>query len=88
MTRNSTNDPRVLALQALAATLADERRADRLLALTGLDAEGLRARLGDSSLLAQLLAFLESHEPDLLAVAAELDVDPASLVAARQALEA
>ncbi|MBB3764871.1 DUF3572 family protein [Sphingomicrobium lutaoense] len=88
MTRDSTNDPPVLALRALAATLADERRAERLLALTGLDAEGLRAHLGEPALLAQMLAFLESHEPDLLAVAADLDVDPAQLVAARQALEA
>ena len=39
-------------------------------------------------LLAACLAFLESHEPDLLAVAADLNVEPQRLVAARHALEA
>lgn len=88
MTTHSTTDPHALALQALAATLADEKRADRLLALTGLDADALRERLGDTVLLAQTLAFLESHEPDLIAVAADLGVRPEELVAARQRLDA
>src|SRR3546814_13733902 len=40
--RSETREPSVLALMALAWTLADDRRADRLLALTGLDADALR----------------------------------------------
>jgi hypothetical protein len=76
-----------LALRALAATLAEPRRAERFLALTGLDADELRTRLGDPGLLAAVLDFLESHEPDLIAVAGDMDVEPATLVAARAELE-
>ena len=89
MTPKAPNeDMAALALQALAVTLADDRRAERLLALTGLDAAELRERLGDPGLLAACLAFLESHEPDLIAVASDLQVPPERLVAARHALEA
>ena len=89
MTPQAPNeDVAALALQALAATLAEEKRAERLLALTGLDAGELRERLGDPGLLAACLAFLESHEPDLVAVAADIGVAPDRLVAARRALEA
>jgi hypothetical protein len=83
----TTNDAEALALAALAATLTDERRARRFLDLTGLDAEELRARAGERSLLAATLAFLESHEPDLVAVAQAIGTTPESLVAARAELE-
>ena len=76
-----------LALQALAWTLSDPLRASRLLDLTGLDPASLRARAGESSLLAATLGFLEAHEPDLIACADALDVKPAALVAAREKLE-
>lgn len=76
-----------LALQALAWTLSDSLRANRLLDLTGLDPAGLRARAGEPSLLAATLGFLEAHEPDLLACAEALEVKPAVLVAARIELE-
>ena len=88
MNKNSTTDPFALALQALVATLADERRAERLLALTGLDADALKQGLDDPSTLAQLLEFLEAHEPDLLAVASAIGVAPQELVQARMRLEA
>lgn len=75
------------ALRAIAWTLSDEDRAARLLALTGLDGAGLRARIGEPAVLAAALGFLESHEPDLLACADALDVAPLALVRARAALE-
>ena len=81
-------DPETLALSALGWTLADEQRAQRLLALTGLTAADLRGRLGERSLLAAVLGFLEAHEPDLLACAEALEVAPVVLVAARRRLEA
>ncbi len=84
---NSPNDPQALALGALTATLKDERRAERFLALTGIGTDELRARLGDPRLLAAVLSFLEAHEPDLIAVAADLEVTPADLVQAREVLE-
>lgn len=77
-----------LAISALAATLADDKRADRLLALTGLDASNIRARIEEPGLLAACLAFLEAHEPDLVAVAGDIGVTPEQLVAARRDLEA
>ncbi len=76
-----------LALDALVWTLGDSARASRLLDLTGLDSAELRARLGDPSLLAATLGFLEAHEPDLIACAEALQVRPSDLVAARAALE-
>ncbi|HXH00251.1 MAG TPA: DUF3572 family protein [Sphingomicrobium sp.] len=86
----TTNDAEALALGALAATLADERRAHRFLDLTGLEADELRNRAvaGDRTLLAATLAFLESYEPDLIAIAEAIDTSPAALVAARAELEA
>ena len=83
-----TNDGEMLALGALGWVLADEARAERLLALTGLTPEGLRARVQDRDFLAAVLLFLENHEPDLLACAEALAVTPQQLVAARQGLEA
>ena len=76
-----------LALSALAWTLGDGDRAARLLALTGLTPEILRARIGEPSLLSAALGFLEAHEPDLVACAAALDVKPEELVQARARLE-
>lgn len=90
MTIQDTNDDQAatLALAALTWTLADGDRAARLLALTGLTPDALRARIGEAGLLAATLAFLESHEPDLLACAEAIDVPPERLVAARRRLEA
>lgn len=84
----TTADPASLALEALVWTLGDDKRAERLLALTGLTVEDLRAAVGESETLAALLKFLEGHEPDLIACAEALDRDPAELVAARMSLEA
>ena len=83
----SPNDPHVLALSALAATLGDERRARRFLDLTGIGTDELRRRAADPGLLAAMIDFLEAHEPDLLSVAADLGVAPERLVEARRDLE-
>ncbi len=88
MSLNETNHgPQALALAALGWTLNDTGRADRLLALTGLSPDDLRARLDDETLLAATLRFLEGHEPDLIACAEALGVAPARLVDARERLE-
>ena len=81
------NHTAALALGALAWTLSEETRANRFLALTGIDAGDLRARADDPVLLAGLLRFLEGHEPDLVACAEALGEAPERLVAARRALE-
>lgn len=83
----TTNDAEALALAALAATLTDERRAQRFLDLTGLSPDGIRERLGERSVLAATLSFLESHEPDLVDVAAAIGCKPGALIAARAELD-
>lgn len=65
----------------------EERRARRFLNLSGIDPADLKLRVGDPQLLVALLSFLEAHEPDLLAVAQEIGMAPATLVVAREALE-
>ncbi len=85
---NDTLDASAMAFQALAWALMEESRAERLLSLTGLTPEGLRASVMDRSTQAAILSFLEAYEPDLIACAAVIGVSPALLVQARQELEA
>ena len=87
MPLQTPNDPYALALAALAATVSDERRGQRFLALTGIETDELRRRADDAALLASLIAFLEAHEPDLLAVCEEVGVKPEALVEARRQIE-
>jgi len=82
----SPADPFVLALGALGWVLGDAPRAERLLALTGLDAEALRAGVSDPGVLAAVLDFLSAYEPDLCAAADHLGVAPGALIAARDSL--
>jgi hypothetical protein len=84
---NPNQDAEALALAALAATLTDDRRAERFLALTGLSPDGIRARIGERALLAACIGFLEAHEPDLIAVASAIGSTPETLVKARAELE-
>ncbi|MFL6731691.1 MAG: DUF3572 family protein [Sphingomicrobium sp.] len=87
MARTNDNDPVILALAALAATLGCERRAHRFIDLTGIGTDELRARAGEPALLAALLRFLEAHEPDLVAIAEAIGAKPEDLVEARRQLE-
>ncbi len=87
MTGAIPNDAGALALTALAALLSDARRADRFLSLTGLSPDGIRLRLADPALLAACIAFLEGHEPDLIAVCEQVGVEPEVLLRAKAELE-
>jgi hypothetical protein len=84
----SVEQAEVLALEALAAMLGNERIAARLLALTGLDVETLRARAGTPEILCAVLDFLMANEGDLLTCASQISRNPVEFVAARQVLEA
>jgi hypothetical protein len=75
-------DATVLLLQALAWICSDDGRADRLLGVTGLDAAALRERAFEPEVLAAVGDFLMAHEPDLIACAAALDVQPGTLAGA------
>ncbi|ALH82725.1 DUF3572 family protein [Sphingopyxis macrogoltabida] len=76
-----------LALQVLGWILTDEPRAERLLGMTGLTPAVLRESLGQRATLAAILGFLTAHEPDLVACADALDIEPEALAAAARRLE-
>lgn len=67
--------------------MADQRLAERFLSLSGIDAPELRQRAGNPRFQAAFLSFLEAHEPDLIAIAEAVGVEPSDLVDARRALE-
>ncbi|AWW73036.1 hypothetical protein CD351_01190 [Erythrobacter sp. KY5] len=77
-----------LALAAIGWLMQDTDRAERYLALTGLDPDSLRAGLGDNQVLSSALDFLANHEPDLVRAAEALAVTPEELIAARRELAA
>ncbi|MEO9599117.1 DUF3572 domain-containing protein [Parasphingorhabdus sp.] len=79
---NLGQDPEIIALQALGWVLQDQDRAERLLAVTGLDPRELRSGLEDPAMLAALIGFLANHEPDLIACAEAIGIAPATLAAA------
>lgn len=72
-----------LALQALAAIIADEDLRERFLALTGYDGDTIRARAGSPDMAEAVAGFLGGHEPDLLRIAEKLDVPPTRLLEGR-----
>lgn len=72
-------DDDALALKALGWLLSDDRRATRFLAITGLDPDGLRALAGTTALDDAVLGFLEAHQPDLIACAEAIGVEPQRL---------
>ncbi|UKK82952.1 DUF3572 domain-containing protein [Sphingopyxis sp. BSN-002] len=80
-------DDAALALHALGWILSDEPRAERLLGMTGLDPETLRASLGERATLAAILSFLTAYEADLIACADALDIKPEAIAAAATRLE-
>lgn len=79
-------DPAVLLLGALAWICADDDRAARLLALTGLAPEDLRQRATDPQILAAVGQFLGDHEPDLMRCAEALDCPPGAIPRAANSL--
>jgi hypothetical protein len=73
-----------LALRMIGWIVADSARADRMLALTGLDGASLRASLADPATLGALMDFVINHQPDLLACVDDLGVEPGAIIAARE----
>ena len=87
MSAAATNDPTAIALRALAATLCEQRLAERFLSLSGIEPPELRQRASDPEVLVALLRFLEANEMDLITIASAISAKPEQLVAARQQLE-
>ena len=71
-------------MRALAWVFSDTARAERFVALTGLAPDALRAVADKPATHVAVLDFLCAHEPDLVAAAAALALDPADLAAARE----
>lgn len=88
MDASDSNDAMRIAIDALTWTLQDPQRADRLLALTGLTPETLRAQLNDRQTMAGVLAFVTAHEPDLIECARALEITPVDLEIAARTLGA
>lgn len=59
-----------------------------MLDLTGLTPDRLRDAISQRATQSAILAFLEAHEPDLVAAAEHIGVTPEALVRARQELDA
>jgi hypothetical protein len=68
---------------ALGWVLSDTVRARRFLELTGLTPDQLREAIGDPATHRAVLDFLCAHEPDLVAAADSLGIEPAQLAALR-----
>ncbi len=75
-----------MALSALGWILQDEARAQRLLALTGLDPDSLRLGLSERRVQAAVLEFLANHEPELVQCAEALALTPEELAGAAREL--
>jgi len=80
------SDPSELALRVLTWILADDRRAQRFLDLTGLTPGQLRERIGSRELQLSVIEFVCAHEPDLTAAAESLGVAPGAIAAAGEGL--
>jgi hypothetical protein len=76
----------ILALEALGWLAGDEDAFARFLALSGVDAAGLREAAGSPETGAAVLDFLLSDEALLLRFCADTDADPAAVPRARQLL--
>lgn len=74
------------ALTALAYVLADEDRAARFLAVTGLGPAELTARVGDPAFLGGVLDFVLDDDALLVAAAAAAGLRPERLAALRRRL--
>lgn len=75
-----------LAVEALGFVAADPELLPRFLALTGIEASGIRAAAREPGFLAGVLQFILAHEPTLLAFAQAADVPPGRVVQALRAL--
>lgn len=83
---SSDDETGALTLRVIGWIVSDQLRAQRMLSLTGLDPDALRAGLMQPAVQRALLDFVLDHEPDLMACADALAVDPAMIVAARRSI--
>lgn len=75
-------DADILLLHALGWICSEDDRAQRLIALTGIDPGELRLRAADPAVLSAVGAYLAAHEADVLACAAAVGTTPERLAQA------
>lgn len=75
-----------MAIEALVFLAQDEARLTRFMALTGLEAQDLRAAAASPGFLGQVLAYLGQDESLLVAFAAEKHLAPEAVMRAARAL--
>ncbi len=75
-----------LAIEALAFIAGDAELLPRFLALSGIEADGIRLAAREPGFLAGVLEFIANHEPTLLRFAEHAGMPPASVADALRAL--
>jgi hypothetical protein len=83
---DNVNSALSIALAVLGWILSDDDRAQRLLSLTGLTPDQLRSGIEDPVTMGAVLDFLCAHEPDLLAAADMIGIEPSEIATARTCL--
>jgi hypothetical protein len=75
-----------IGVAGLSYLAAEPERIGRFLAVTGLGPENIRAAAKEPSFLPALLDYLLANEQELVAFTAEMDLEPGSIIAARNVL--
>ena len=75
-----------IGIQALEFLAADPMQLQRFLDLSGIEVSEIRTAAANPAFFAGLLDFLLGHEPTLLAFAAQAEVSPGAIGAARETL--
>ncbi len=79
-------DAQTIAVRALGFIAGDAELLPRFLAITGIEAAGIRRAAQEPGFLAGVLDFLLAHEPSLMRFTEETGTAPAAVVDARRAL--
>jgi hypothetical protein len=82
----AAEEAEAVAIRALAFIANDAELLPRFLAISGIEASGIRRAAREPGFLVGVLDFLLAHEPSLLRFATESRIDPAGVAAARRAL--
>lgn len=86
ITAMSRNDAEAIALNGLIRLAGDEDLTMRFSALTGIAAMDMREAAKSPQFLTGVLDFFLGHEPDLINWCESSELDPSSIVVARQVL--
>ena len=83
---NETTHAQNVALAAFNRLIAEPERLEGFLATTGLQPDTIRQASGEPEFYAAILDYVSADEHLIMAIAAELDMNPAEIAAARARL--